>query len=97
MNAETLSGFAGVALSLGFSYLPGLSNGYEKLEPTTKRLVMGTVLIAAAILVFIMSCTNIYAGVTCDQPGATGLLRNLVAALVANQATYLISPQKAAR
>ncbi len=94
MDATTLSGFVGVGLSLAFSYIPGLSDNFEKLETTSKRLVMGLLLVVAAVAVFILGCTNVYAGVTCDQGGATGLVNVLIAALVANQATYMISPPK---
>lgn len=97
MNTDTLSGAAGVALSLAFSYIPGLSDTYERQDATTKRLVMAILLIAVVVVVFILGCSNIYGLVTCDQPGAIGLLKMLLAALVANQATYLISPPKAAK
>lgn len=97
MDATVLSGLAGAVLSLVFSYLPGLSDKWEPLEPTQKRLIMGLLLVLVAGVAFGLGCANISSSVTCDQAGATGLLKLLGAALVANQSTYMISPAKPAK
>lgn len=95
MSAEELAGIAGAILSLLFSYVPGLSDLYGKLEPTEKRLVMAGLLVAVAASVFGLSCGHVLSSVTCDQAGVWGLVKVLLAALVSNQGTYLVSPQKA--
>lgn len=95
MNATELSAIAGVVLSLAFSYIPGLSGWFDAKEPTAKRLIMAGVLAAATFAIFVLSCASVLTLATCDQPGAIGLVTAFIAALVANQATYSISPRKA--
>jgi hypothetical protein len=94
MNATELSALAGVALSLAFSYLPGLSDRFDAQSPTTKRLVMAGVLLALSALIYALSCAGVLTVATCDKTGALGLASAFLAALVANQATYAISPRK---
>ncbi len=94
MNATELSAVAGVALSLAFSYIPGLSGWFDEKDPTSKRLIMAAVLLVAVAVIFGLSCANVITAASCDQPGVVGLVSALIAALVANQATYTISPQK---
>jgi hypothetical protein len=95
MSAEQLAAIAGVILSLLFSYVPGLSNWYGGLDSVKKSLFMAGMLVIVAVAVFGLSCWNVIAYVTCDRSGALGLLGVLIAALIANQSTYLLSPQKA--
>src|SRR5574338_1169199 len=92
MAPETLSAIVGSVLSLAFAYIPGLSDKYEALDPTQKRLVMLVVLVVAAVVIFGLGCANWFnLGVTCDKAGAEQLLAIFLRALAANQATYLIS------
>ena len=109
MTAETLTMFTSVLLSLGFSYIPGLSFWYARLGEaggdggsqsdggTLKRLVMLALLVLTAGGVFGLACSGWGAGLgialACDQAGAAGLARALVLAVIANQATYKISPR----
>ena len=90
MSADQLAALAGVILSLAFAYVPGLSNWYNALEGTYKRLVMAALLVAVAAGAFGLSCAAIVLSVTCDKAGALGLLSAVLAALVANQATYVL-------
>ncbi len=94
MNAELLSAIAGSLLSLLFSYVPGASDWYGGLEPTKKRLVMLVALVLAALGAFALSCADVYNLVSCDREGVIKIVEAFYAALVANQATYLISPKK---
>lgn len=100
MTTETLSATAAILLSLAFSYLPGLSTAYQALAPVHKRLVMLGMLILTAAGAFAISCAGfavqVGLAVTCDWPGASGLLRALIAALVANQSAYAITPKRTA-
>lgn len=91
MTAEELSAIVGVVLSLVFSYVPGVSKWYEGLAREQKQLIMGALLIAVALAVFGLACGGIINAVVCDKAGALGLIKVLIAALIANQATYLIS------
>jgi len=95
MSAAELAAIAGVVLSLAFSYVPGLSDLYNTLDPTKKRIWMAVLLLSAAGGVFGLSCGNVTATVTCDKAGVLGLIQAFIAALVANQATYQISPKPA--
>ena len=94
MTPETLSQIFGVAMSLAFSYVPGLQAWYAALEPITKRLVMAGGLVLISVAAYGLACTGQYGGLTCDQPGVVKAVQVFVAALIANQATYLISPKK---
>ena len=93
MTPELLAAAAGILLSLSFSYIPGLSTWYAAQDPTRKRLIMLAALVVITGGVFALSCANVFAWVTCDQAGATGLVTAFVLALVANQSTFLITPQ----
>lgn len=95
MNAEELSAVAGILLSLGFSYIPGVNERFAQLSPTGKRIVMLAMLAIAALGAFGLSCAGLETGAAlqCDRSGAWGLARSLAAAIIANQAAFAISPQ----
>jgi hypothetical protein len=93
MNATLLASIAGIVLSLLFSYVPKLSESFAVLDGVYKRLIMAGLLVVVAGFTFGLSCANVVSSVTCDQAGAIGLLEALIAALVANQSVYAISPE----
>lgn len=95
MTAELLTAIAGILLSLAFSYLPGLSDGFAKLDPTRKRLIMAGLLVLVSVGTFGLSCAGVINDAACTQAGAWALVSTFITALVANQATYSISPRKA--
>ena len=110
MDGTTLSTVASAVLSIGFSYVPRMRDWYEKLGVntdgsddggTTKRLVMLVLLAMVVLVVFGLSCAGLGAGfelsVTCDQPGATGLVKALVFAIAANQGTYMLTKRSKRR
>jgi len=100
MSDTQLSLFAGFLLSLAFSYIPRLREWYDTKDATTKRLIMAGALLLVALGVFAMACGNVLSAlplaftVTCDSNGAVALAMNFVLALMANQATFLISPRR---
>ena len=102
MIPETLATMAGILLSLIFSYIPGLSDWYARLDGAYKRLLMLGALLAAAGFSLAAAClgwAQFFAGSgwglpDCSQTGLGDLLRALLLALVANQTTYLITPRK---
>jgi hypothetical protein len=65
------------------------------LDPTYKRLVMLGLLLACALGVFSLSClkTDLTPTISCSRAGAWELGRIFVAALIANQAAFSVSPQ----
>ncbi|HEX9029601.1 MAG TPA: hypothetical protein VF823_10545 [Anaerolineales bacterium] len=95
LSAEGLSALAGILLSLGCSYLPGVRQRFGELDATGKRLVMLGLLAVSALGVFGLSCTPYqpFPELSCDQAGAWGMLRLFLAALVANQAAFNVSPR----
>jgi hypothetical protein len=99
ITPEEISAAAGILLSLGFSYIPGVQKRFAELDPTHKRLVMLGLLLACALCVFGLSCAGPgfppgpWPAFTCDRDGAWELARVFVAALIANQAAFSISPR----
>lgn len=101
MSANTLSLIAGALLSLVFSYIPGLRDDFNSLEPTEKRLVMLGLLLVTAVTVQSLACLGwgVEWGfkLTCDRAGLAGLIEQLVIAVIANQSVYAISPRRQAK
>ena len=93
MTSELLAGAAGVLMSLIASYVPGVREWFAALEATRKRLVMLGALAAVAVLSTVLSCAGVLSVVECNQGGVVALVTNFLAALVANQSTYLVSPK----
>lgn len=96
MSPELLSSVAGIVLSLVFSYVPGLNVRFAALRQEVKRLIMAGLLLLVAGAVFGLACTSWGAAwgvsVSCDQAGIQTLIAAFVAALIANQAAYSITP-----
>ena len=92
MSSQLLAGIAGIVLSLLFEYLPGLHDWYNALVDTKQKLVMLAALLLSAAGVFALACIGRYDLVTCDVAGVWVLVEYFVLAVIANQATYLISP-----
>jgi len=97
MTEEMLSSTAAMILSLLFSYIPGFKNWYEPLAGNSKRLIMLALIGLCAIGSYALACLNLAEQfniiAACDQNAAIELLRLFVAALVANQAAYAITPK----
>ena len=100
MTADLISSVAGVILSLLFSYLPGLSSWYGELVGDKKRLIMLGMLALVAGGMYALDCGGVLikfapslAGM-CGVDGWVDVLRAFVAAMIANQASFALSPQK---
>lgn len=95
MSVEKIAAIAGIVLSLLFSYVPGLSAWYEKLEKPVKQAIMAMLLIVIAAASYGLACagysSDLGLTVTCDRTGVLSLLNVLIAALVANQGMYLLT------
>ena len=89
---ELLVGIVGTVLSLVFSYFPAIHKWYEVLTTEAKSGIMLGLLVIVSLVVVAL----VYYGVfPVSEPITWQLwLRVLFAAIVMNQATYLISPQK---
>jgi hypothetical protein len=97
MTPELLSSLAAIALSLAASYLPGFSPWYGALPGEHKRLLMLGLLAAAALACYGLACAGLAEplglALSCDEPGALSLVRSFLAALVANQAAFSLTPR----
>lgn len=94
MSAEMLAGVAGILLSLLFAYVPKFKPWFESKKGTTKRLVMGGSLIAAAVGAFGLSCwqpETFRELVVCSDAGLLDVLWLAIVALVTNQSAYSIA------
>ena len=98
MSDSQLSLFAGALLSLAFSYVPGLKDWFDAKDSTTKRLIMAGALFLVTIAIFGAACGNLLGSLpitaVCDRNGAVALATNFVIALIANQATFTITPKQ---
>jgi hypothetical protein len=90
MTVEQLGAIAGVILSLAVAYIPLFANWYNQFDQAGKARVMGALLVVSALGVFGLGCANLFDFVPCTVPGAIDLLGVLIAALAANQATFLL-------
>lgn len=97
MEASFISSIAGAILSLVFSYVPGARQWYGALSGVHKRLVMLALLVVAAVLVVAAACSgwggDFNISITCNHSGLVTVLKAFGAAVIANQSTYLVSPQ----
>lgn len=97
MTATLLSGVAGVILSLLFSYVPGLNTKFAAQSEEQKKLWMLGLLVLVALATFGLSCTKYGAMIgipfQCTDAGAIEIIKILAAAVIANQATFSITPQ----
>lgn len=91
MESNIVAGIAGVALSLIFGYVPGARSWFEALDGVRKAQVMAGLLLLAAAGLFGAACYTPWAAVECSEAGFWQLVELFVAALVANQAAYLLA------
>ena len=94
MSSQVLAGLGGVVLSLLFSYAPGLQAWYGKLTSQAQSLIMLACIVVVALVAFGLSCAGFENITTCDETGAYGLLKLVVAVAITSQTTYILSPQK---
>jgi hypothetical protein len=93
LTSEQMSAIAGIILSLALSYVPGLRAWFAAIPSDYKRLIVLILLIIVSGAAFGLSCGGVIQAVACTQEGALGLITSFVAALVANQAAYTVSPE----
>lgn len=94
MDVTLLNSIAGIALSLAFSYIPGLSDWFGKLKGDYKRLIMLGMLLVVSGSMYGLSCANWWPTLTCNKEGIKKLIEVFILAAVANQTAFALSPQK---
>lgn len=88
-----LGAIAGTALSLIFSFIPGLNVKFAALAPELKRLIMLFMLVVTSLALYGLNCEKVIdTGLTCDRAGVIQLVTVFITALVSNQSTYSITP-----
>lgn len=101
MTAEYLTAIVAMILSLGFSYIPGLSTWFGGLSGDIKRLIMLGVMVVTAGVIFGLNCAGLGVDlgvvISCDQAGAIALVKLLGVAIIANQSAYAITPRSKSR
>ena len=94
LTPDVLAAIAGAIISLGFSYIPGLSVKFAALLPEVKRLIMAGIMILVSVAIFALGCNGLLvSGIACEQSGLVQLVTIILSAIVANQGTYAITPQ----
>lgn len=95
MTVEQLASVAGVVLSLLLAYVPGLATWYANKDAMSKARIMGGLLILVALSIFGMACAHIISdfglAVMCTKESALQLVQILIAALIANQGTFMLA------
>ena len=98
MTAEMLTLIAGVLLTLGFSYIPGLRTWYAGKSDEVKQVIMLVLLVVVAGVSFGLACLGWGASLgivlACTVDGGLGLVMQIVLAIMANQGVYKLSPQR---
>jgi hypothetical protein len=93
LTPELLASVSGVIISLGFSYIPGLSTKFAALNAVVKSAIMAGLMVVAGVVIYIGGCNGLFVtGMVCGTEGGWKLVSVLLAAIIANQAAYQLSP-----
>jgi hypothetical protein len=91
MTPEIIASVAGLLLSLAFAYFPGLKGQYDTLDSGRKAQVMALALFAVSAGALALSCVGWFSiPITCDKVGVETMVKAFLAALVANQGSYML-------
>jgi hypothetical protein len=94
LTPAILAALAGAVLSLLFSYIPGLNTWYAGKGEEVKKLIMALLLLMLAGSLFGLQCGGVLeAGLTCDKQGVIQLAWIFLAAIMANQSVFKLTPQ----
>jgi hypothetical protein len=91
MTTEQLVSVSGLALSLGFFYIPGLNTWYDSQNSQAKAAVMGGLLLVVTAAAYGLSCVADFAYFECTQTGAWAAVTLFARALAVNQGTYMLA------
>lgn len=93
MTPELIAAVVGVLLTLIFYYVPGAQAWLDTKTAEQKRLVMLGATLLVALGALGIACTGFAADfglpLTCDRAGIVGLIKAFLAAIGANQASYM--------
>lgn len=95
VNAVVLIGIVSSALSLFFSYFPGVSAKWELLPSDKKKLFMLGMVVATGGIFFALDCFSVIeTTLTCDVQSAGTLVYGILIGISTNQATYLLTKKE---
>ncbi len=95
MTAESIAAVAGSLLSLFFTFAPGVKGRWEGLGGDQKRWIMAGLLLLVALGTWVYTCGGWQT--ECLTNRAPETLSALLAALAANQATFLLTAPRNAK
>jgi hypothetical protein len=92
---ELIAAVVGAVLSLAFSYFPVLRIKYAALPAESKSGIMIGMNVLAVLGMCFLDYFEVFDfGLLFDKGGIARIIMTFIAAMVANQTTYLASPQK---
>lgn len=91
-----LSAIAGMLLSLGLEYIPGIAPRYAALDSVQKRLTMLVLLVLTAGALFGLGCAELVVYVACTTKGAFELVGMIAVAIGVNQGTHSLTKRQTA-
>lgn len=95
-SAEFLASVVGVIISLVFSYFPKLKEAFAVISSEAKSgIMLGLLAIVTASITALDYFNVIDAGIAFDGQWVAHIVWVFISAVIANQATYKISPQTA--
>lgn len=94
LTPELLAGIVAVVISLAMNYIPKLNTWFAGLATAAKSGIMALLLAITSVVIYGGGCLGWFmSNITCDQSGIFKLVSIFIAALIANQGAYVISPQ----
>ena len=91
-DPEFISGVVGLILALAFAYFPKLSTWYAGLMTEVKSAIMIGMLLATTVVITVLT---IYGVLPTTEPLTWfSVVKVFFAALIVNQPTYVILPEK---
>ena len=87
----SLSAIAGMLLSFGMEYIPGIAPRYDTLTAVQKRLTMLILVIVSSVALFGLSCADLIIYVECTVRGGLELVGMIGVAIGVNQGTHLLT------
>jgi hypothetical protein len=93
LSPVVLASIVAIVVSLLFNYIPGLRVWFGGLKSQFKSLLMIGVLVVVSFAIWGSGCLGLLAvNLSCNAQGVVELVKIFVATILANQATYLLSP-----
>lgn len=94
ITPEVVAGVVGILLSLTLSYVPGLRERWAALDADQQRGIVAALIVGSSVVIFALACTPSlnFPFAVCPAGGAWRLMSIIIAALVANQSAYAVTP-----